>query len=383
MRFAYGNRISASVLLFSTAKVFGRIRQRICAASTHIRSQCYSVAPHNSPNLVTDLPQTDFFSSISFSPSEHRIAYVAEANAPEPTSKDEEEPFASYRFVAPLGEGYGIRSRPTVYLFDWSSDSKHQVKSLVFSHPPSASRVLLAQPHFASENRILCSAFELSSDERVLGIIYCSNRAASVWTLDIPPPSLNNDDKELVCPNLRLTPADSACLSLRLLTAGNQQQAVWLSSAAGGPHAKSFALNIREETGATRVLVDRVQVPEPTQFPGLYTSALPRQPFVHLPAPYVLTSSVWHSRSVVLLISLENGDVVNLTPADEDHWSWDVLCTDGKTRVVCSRSAPNRPHELVLGTLDLNKTVAWRVIAKPELSEECAYLPSICFAQAY
>lgn len=348
-------------------------------------SQCaYTVhaGPYNSPNPVTDFPRLDFFSSVSFSPSERRIVYVAEANAPEPTSKDGGEPFASSRFVPPLGEGYGTRSRPTIYLFDWSNDSKHQVKSLVFDHPPAASTVLPAQPLFVSEDRVLCTAFELSPDGRVLGIIYCSNRAASVWILDIPP-SLKDKDEELICPNLRLSSADSACLSPRLLTVDNRQQAVWLSSAAGGPHAKSSALNIREETGITRILVDRVRVPGSTQFPGLYTSSLPRQPFVQLTAPYVLTSSIWHSRNAVLLISLEDGNIDNLTPEDEELWSWNVLCTDGKTRVVCSRSAPNRPHELVLGTLDFDKAVTWRVIARPELSEECAYPLYVRFARAY
>ena len=120
-------------------------------------------------------------SSISFSPSETKLVYVAEGKVPE----DDTDPLSKFRFVPDLGETYGGKKRPTVFLYDWSRDVGGAVVPLAFAEP-DAPNVLLAHPVFASENTIIALGYEYSEDGRLLGVIYCPNRTAGVWQLSLP-----------------------------------------------------------------------------------------------------------------------------------------------------------------------------------------------------
>ncbi|KAF7374260.1 Acylamino-acid-releasing enzyme [Mycena sanguinolenta] len=77
-------------------------------------------------------------------------------------------------------------------------------------------------------------------------------------------------------------------------------------------------------------------------------------------------SSTWGSRNTVLLVSAADGRVKDLTPdSDGKLYSWSMLATDGLNRLVCSRSSPTIPHEVVLGELNSLDEISWRVIQSP------------------
>ena len=312
---------------------------------------------------------TEFVSSISFSPSETRVAYVAEAKAED----DKGDPIAKYRFTPDLGEAYNGRKKPCIFVMNLLSEAGRAVTPLALREPSSG--VPLCHPIFASEEKIVALSYELSEDGRMLGVIYCPNRPATLWVLSLPSNLDTEQEGVLRCAGQRLTSPGLACRSPRAFTQHGQTFVVFASNAAGGPHNTCSRIEVANLAAAdSRVLVDSVQDPTPDEFPGVYTPSLPAylflQPAGEHAEQFILVSSVWRCRTAVLLISLATGKVVDLTPETDDHLSWTVLCTDGRSQVVCVRSALNRPPELVLGKIDENGTVAWRVLAKPTLSNE-------------
>ncbi|KAG6879317.1 hypothetical protein C0992_003644 [Termitomyces sp. T32_za158] len=77
--------------------------------------------------------------------------------------------------------------------------------------------------------------------------------------------------------------------------------------------------------------------------------------------------TLYATGTTVLLISIADGTVKDLTPEDGNLYSWKVLNTDSLRRVVCSRSTPISPHELVLGEFSETGKISWRVLHKPTL----------------
>lgn len=312
----------------------------------------------------------EYLFSISFAPSELKIIYTAEAKE-EPDGTD---PFLKYRFVPDFGESYSGKKRPAVYLFSWQDQGKPSVAKIsLISHV--VPEVLVGHAVFVAEDRIIAVGYKYSKDGRLLGVIYCPNRAAALLDITLPDAALP-DSTILQCTTSQLTPHDVSCRSPRVLQSIDNHPAllVWLSNPAGGPHATCSSLHTRDiSTGETRTLVQSVWDPKTTEFPGLYLNTLPAAPFLVIASQsYIVLSSTWQSRSTVLIISLEDGELKDLTP-DEDGtlYSWTVLCTDGKAQLVCTRSAPTRPPELLLGRISDDNRVQWRTLAAPNLGDQC------------
>lgn len=310
----------------------------------------------------------EFLSSISFSPSETKLVYVAEQK--EDDSDNENDPLAKYRFVPDLGETYGGRKKPVIFLYDWSLEAGKAVIPL--ARTDESQDVLLGHPVFAGEDKIVALGYESSADGRILGIIYCPNRPAGVWVLALPSELSVSGKEPLKCTSSKLTGPGLASRSPRVFQQDGRTRVVFASNPAGGPHHTCSRLQILDlETSKLTTLLDTVDDPEPGAFPGLYTASLPTYPFLQPSGfeRFLIVSSVWRSRTTVLLVSISSGKVVDLTPDTAEHWSWTVLVADGGSQVVCVRSALNRPPELVLGTVDPNSGVSWRVLAKPALSD--------------
>lgn len=318
----------------------------------------------------------EFLSSISFSPSETKLVYVAEAKPEEDSS--ENDPLAKYRFVPELGEAFAGRKKPGIFLFDLSREVGQAVTALSLDSPPP-SPPLLCHPIFVSEGKIAALGYEYSDDGRMLGVCYCPNRAAGVWELSLPSDLKSAGNEPLRYTGKKLTLPGLACRSPRVFGQDGRSYILFASNAVGGPHHTCSRIELMDlDNLKTRILLDTVQDPSPTDFPGLYTSSLPAYPFLQPSAStsenlerFLIVSSQWRCRATVLLISLTTGNVSELTPDTGDHWSWTVLCTDGRSQVVCSRSALNKPPELVLGRVDSDARVTWRVLAKPSVSDEC------------
>ena len=328
-------------------------------------------APHL--RFHVNVPSPEYLSSISFSPSESKLVYVAEANATDSTDTD---PLAKYRFVPEFGEGYAGKKKPTIFLFEWDirNDDKPSIFPLSLLQEPEVP-LLLAHPVFASEDALLTVGYQYAKDGRLLGVIYCPNRSSAIWHLTLPSSRVGGES--LLCSSASLTDPNHACRSPRVLFQnGEATHYTWVSNAVGGPHATCSTLHVMRPSDAPEVVVETVWEPRPNEFPGLYLNTLPVSPFIELgrsssnPDPHVVLSSIWRSRATVLFISLSDGTVIDLSPDDGTHYSWTVLGTDGRNQVVCTRSAPSRPPELVLGKFDDDNNIHWQVIDRPSVAED-------------
>jgi len=113
-------------------------------------------------------------------------------------------------------------------------------------------------------------------------------------------------------------------------------------------------------------------------FPGLYTEyTMPSSSFLHRgDHVYVVLQSLWGSRTTVLFIDTDSGAITDKTKihANEPMYSWSVLATDSKMRVLCTRSTPTTPADVLLGYFNKHGDLSWKVLDKPVLSEEGTFL---------
>jgi len=343
-----------------------------------------SLHTNNHFSSSLDKPETGHLASLSFSSSEASIVYVAEGNPP----KDSGDSFHKFRFKPHFGEGIVGKKDPTIFVFSWSNppegESVRKLKSLSI-----IASALFAQPVFSSDERIIyATGYEYTLDHRLLGIKYCYNRPSGIWEITLPPPIEDKDNAaedsvSVTCSARKLTSSNISCRSPRLLSENGKHTLFWLSGLTGGPHAATsllYSLDITSASGpktADSPLVDFVFDPANGAFPGLYPDYyLPLSPFIRpsgSAVPYIITHSIWGSRSTVLLISTTDGKVKDLTPDDGTLYSWTVLNTDGGSRVICKRSTPTSPSELLLGEVDASGEVKWRVIHKPFVSSDGSY----------
>ncbi|KAJ7153100.1 Alpha/Beta hydrolase protein [Mycena crocata] len=329
----------------------------------------------------------DFYSALSFSPSESAVMYVAEGKEPTDTAE-------KYKFVPHLGEGLVGKKRPTIFVFRWDSAASPCQASLTCVSPiiPEDHTILFGQPVFSplEHGTIYATGYEYTRDGRLLAPRWCFNRPSGIWEIRLPSgvqaqgSTSDEPHTSFRCVSTKLTAAHLSCRSPRVYHDKSTRTGTlfWLSCASGGPHAGTFALHAADLTAAPRnsafgrVLVDTVWDPRAEDgFPGLYpdNGNLPLSPFLTLAQGkkelHLVFSSTWGARTTVLLVSAADGSVRDLTPdVDGKLYSWSVLATDGVGRVVCARSAPTTPHELVLGENKFNDDFVWRVIYTPYVS---------------
>jgi hypothetical protein len=316
-----------------------------------------------------------------------RTLYSAEAHDPatSDTNKDA-DPYERFRYTPQFGEGFS-KKRPTLYLFKWGTStegdrSTNFTKLTALCFPQSLGHVILGQAIFASEDRIIATGFEYTESGRLLGVKSCFNRITNVWMLGIP--QINTADTSPATEELafisKLTPTGQSGRSPRVLSEAST--VFWISNEVGGAHASCVSLHsLNMQSMEKKTILDTVWEPDQNGFPGLYVGySLPSQPFLSLSSgSFIATHSVWGSRSTVLLIATDDGRVINLTP-DEDKllYSWSVLGTDSHRQIICARSSPSIPTEVVLGRIDDAGGVSWLVLSQPTLTPE-----SMCMIVLY
>ncbi|KAF7969092.1 hypothetical protein HWV62_28344 [Athelia sp. TMB] len=314
--------------------------------------------------------------SLSFSPSEDTLLYSAEANdsaTNEAAGKDIDQ-YERFRYTPTLGEGFSGKKRPTLYVLRWpSSGSTRVAKESITLTPLTISSkqntVLIAQAVLADQNRVFATGYEYMQSGRLLGIKGCYNRPAAVWELHLPG-AATDETQELTVIS-RLSPENRSARSPHLSPDG--LSLIWLSHPLGGAHSACTTLHRMDiRSGEQNTVVDTVMQPQESNgFPGLYEPNLPSKTFISLgKGTYIATSSYWRSRTTVLLISVDGGEVKDLTPLDSGMFSWTILSTDSKNRIVCARSSPAVPHEVLLGHIGDDLSVSWQVLFTPRLSPE-------------
>ncbi|KAJ3506311.1 hypothetical protein NLJ89_g6942 [Agrocybe chaxingu] len=322
-----------------------------------------------------DFYADEFLGSLAIAPSETALVYVAEGKVPDEENKD---PFRKFKFAPDFGEGLTGKRRPRIFILRWDTPTKPSLLQLSTDDAPD---VRFGQPVFSpdSDNVIYATGYEFTHDGRILGIKGCFNRPSGIWQLRLPAEALSgDDDKTLTALCRKLTPPHLSCRSPRTFILDGKSSLVWLSAASGGAHLATSNLHLLDISSSANLdllsgdkpLVGFSDKPlsDLKLFPGLYSAYnLPTSPFVD---SSILVHSQWGPHTTVLRISSKDGAVRDLTPdADGSLFSWTVLGTDGRSNVVCSRSSPSVPYELVLGALGSSEEVAWISLEKPKLPE--------------
>ncbi|KAK7043027.1 hypothetical protein VNI00_008765 [Paramarasmius palmivorus] len=371
-------------------EIWDKERVVVCKDVTDIHGSFYNdgerLISFGDSELCSDLRWIliDQLSSLSFSPAENTILYVAE----EKFTQSKDTP-AHYLYKQSFGEGLPDKKRPAIFLFKW--DVEHDKTSLVhvITNTPD---VLFGQPIFTDKESVLfATGYEHTFGGRLLGIKGCFNRPSGIWrlTLDVNglKDAVEKAEKEAIDVEtkvFKLTPPKSSCRSPRVFQAGDSPRLFWLACPTGGAHwatTRLQSVGLAEAIGdgfsesSIKSVVDIVDAPSsPGGFPGFYPDpTFPSSPIIRLDSgEHLAVHSVWGSRSTILLISLDDGTVKNLTPIeDELPYSWSVLCTDNSKRVVCARSSNTVPFEIVLGEFDGEGNVSWKV-----LQESLSLLPA-------
>ena len=247
-----------------------------------------------------------------------------------------------------------------------------------------------------SDNIIYATGYEFTSDGRMLGIKWCQNRPCGIWKLSLDrlwQPLFGdklNPATVITVALQKLTPASLSCRSPRTFGHHGGSTLAWLACPTGGAHVRAsalYCLDISMESHTSYLkTTDKPLVPvtnyilsdpDVDAFPGLFPSYnLPSSPIIITelesePVPSIVLHSQWRYRTTVLLISTRDGGVIDLTPAnkeqDSELYSWTVLATDGRSRVVCQRSSMSVPYEIMLGYFDKTGSVSWHLIDKPDL----------------
>jgi len=318
----------------------------------------------------------DFLGSLSFAPSESAILYTAEAKAPET-----EDLFQRFRFNPDFGEGLSGKRRPANFLFRWEISNEGGDSSSSLIQLKTREDVRFGQAIFSSSSDkiIYATGYEFTSDGRMLGIKGCFNRPSGIWQLRLSSALTKVSAPEVECK--KVSCEGHSCRSPRIVVHRERSFLMWLDGNLGGAHLSCTCMYQHEITSDESIdpeyvdetpFVPIIDKPESDGFPGLYPPYnLPKSATIHGPGlssgGYILLHSYWGSRTTVLRVSLIDGSVMDLTPADEDLYSWTVLTTNGFDSVICSRRSPSVPYEIMFGKFDANGAVTWTLLEKPQL----------------
>lgn len=185
------------------------------------------------------IPSPEFISSLSFSPTETSILYIAEGNPPVT-----DDPYQKFRFTPQFGEGMAGKRQPTIFIFRWSDtpgqDPTRKITSLSVPAPALFGQAVFS-PH---ANTIYATGYEYTSDHRLLGVQYCNNRPSGIWELKSPLLDTDPADESptLKCSARKLTPSNISCRSPRVSSHEGRSSLIWLSSPTGGAHAATSVL---------------------------------------------------------------------------------------------------------------------------------------------
>ena len=337
---------------------------------------------------------SDYLASLSFASSDSAILYTAEGKTPET-----EDPFEKFRFNPDFGEGLVGKKRPVIFILRWNSSHQSTISDkpkLALAELKSKENVRFGQAVFSPscDNIIYATGYEFTSDGRILGLNVCFNRPSGIWQLWLDRLWLPKLDDKLNPATVitailqKLTPTSLSCRSPRTFKRDGGSTLAWLACPTGGAHIRAsalYCLDISMDSDADRPpylkTTDKPLVPIKNDipsghdmFPGLFSFYnLPSSPIIVTklelePVPSLVLHSFWGSRTTILLISTKDGKIIDLTPANEEEpYSWTVLATDGRSRVVCQRSSTTVPYEIMLGYFNDTGFVSWHLIDKPDL----------------
>ncbi|EFI26935.1 acylaminoacyl-peptidase [Coprinopsis cinerea okayama7 len=319
----------------------------------------------------------EYIGSLGFNATEDAVVYTAEAHL----DNDSSDPYAKFRYRPDFGEGLTGQRRPALFIVKLPGSPSSDDKPVVY-RLKSPANVRLGQAVFSGASTVdevvlYATGYELQPDGRLLGVKGCFNRPTGIWRVKATlggDPTVNDVDATAT----KLNPGHISCRSPRVVPQGKGEQLVFLSSASGGPHVTTASLQTWKPTGDGKGEVREVIgiVEKPAQgdwFPGLYPPYnLPAAPYLSQTGSLAFHSHVG-SKTWIVLAGLDGKrSGWDRVPEDSDEgemYSWSVLATDEKNRILCWRSSPSVPYEIGVADVRDGGITSWKSLDKPKLPE--------------
>ncbi|XP_021350974.1 acylamino-acid-releasing enzyme-like [Mizuhopecten yessoensis] len=310
---------------------------------TH-KSQCIDTLAQSKHGKIYE--NDGQFGSFVWSYSEKSLLYIAEKKLPKSVSYFEREKADDDK-----GKKEEI-SRGTEHFYkdDWGEQltGKHLSVICILDLESGDIRVLSDIP----DDLFLGQACWAPSDSGVLfigwdinpyrpGIIYCPIRKSFVYHLDFKSSVLKTVSEEgRSCRSVRVSP--------------DQSKLVYLDNDIGGPHMQGSRLLMYDwATGDLNVLSDTVAAPAANEFPGLSLLGLPQRCW-SADSRRVVTSSLWRSNVVGLVIDVQGKSITRITQGNKSFGVMDV----NQDRIVFCCSSPNQPHYMAVAELPIGGSEA-------------------------
>ncbi|CAB3371146.1 Hypothetical predicted protein [Cloeon dipterum] len=290
------------------------------------------------------------FSSLVWSPSGDRIAYIAEQKVPksDPFLPQKKKSENSDNKDDKMEQGQGSLYRP-----DWGEQKVgvHQPVVVVCEvHSEATPYVLEGIPEGLSPGQ-LCwredgsSLFGVAwkSEPRRLGLVYCTNRAGFIFELGLDGTYRT------------LTGGNSAVRSPKCSPDG--KRLVWLERSIGGPHHSgmklmtcALGLEPAEAYAVVDLVPESVQMASKLPFYGLYCSGILKNCWLNGGKKLIL-NNCHKERLAPFVVDLESRTVDYLDPAQPNEVSRSVLAIK-KDIIVYVESSMTAPSNLFFANLN-------------------------------
>ncbi len=280
----------------------------------------------------------EWFGGIAWSPDESMFLYIADRPVPKQPENTvpavlvwPEKHKHTYNEDArdPFGEGFISRRSPAMFIGDISSENSVPVS---VSKSDNDESFLFGDPQWSPDGKYIAvtfrTAIHLDVDEDPqhirrrpyeLGLRYCYNRHQAVAIFPAPKDveQLSAFDASVIQVSNDYELDDFCCYSPRFSADSNDL--LYLSFPRSGarrsdgkvlPHSACKILRTVHLAGEQPMppytLIPIPEKPSVDEFPGLFLHALPKQPW--LDSKSLAFTSVWHSRTRIVLASLPRGE---------------------------------------------------------------------------
>ncbi|XP_068191593.1 S9 family peptidase [Antennarius striatus] len=309
----------------------------------HGLQTCLNLTALNKHGRVYDDAQ---FGSLSWSPCENKLLYVAEKSKNNSESCDA-LPAGKDRSIywEDWGEALTSKSVPVICMVNLQSSSVSVLRGV----PPDVSP---GQALWAPSSQAVFFVGWYHEPFR-LGLKFCSNRRSALFKLDLDGhcECLSGVNQSVSCP--RMSP-DGLTL-------------IYLQGRVFGPHHQCLSLQqVDLKSGETSTLLDVINRPQTGEFAGVY-EALPPCCW-SADSQRVLFSSACRNWKDLFMVDRRSRTVTSLSGTSDPsrfYGSWKLLTVQKDLMVVCC-SSPTVPPTLRVGFLpSVGEAVAWLTLQQP------------------
>eukprot|EP01135_Chromosphaera_perkinsii_P008689 Nk52_evm22s1444 gene=Nk52_evmTU22s1444 len=291
---------------------------------------------------------------LAWSVDEAKIAYVAEKKMPENEtfftpeceSNKKSTRGKEFDYVSDWGELYSGKKKSEIFVADLKSNSISPVKGMPNDLMPG-------QVQWTKDGKsIIFTGWKIMEGIK-LGFVYCFNRESHIYQIDVDCDCDENDEDQdrVVC----ITPEEPRARSPRITPDGSK--VIFLSTRLVVSHntcCKMMELDL--STRKVRCVVDVVEDPDISEFPGIYCISLPRKPFSDNGESVILQSQ-WRSHNAIVKVNLETCKLERvLTEKNAENGSLFLLDVY-KNHVLAYSTSPVDPFSVLTHDLQTGKTV--------------------------